>query len=323
LTRVLRAVVLALAACALVMFAATARADLTAQDHDRARALLASGRAKRAANDNRGALEDLQAAHAIEHLPTTGFEVGKTLVALGRLVEARELLLEIAKAPPNAGEPPPLAAARTDARELVDALERRIPTITIKLSAPPEPAVTATIDGAPAAIDLLGQPRRLNPGEHVIALRSARGTEERLPLTLREGETREVIMMPPRDGPVTTPLPRPDPAPPPTPGPVEPPEGRSHVIAWIGGAVGVVALGTGAVTGLVASGKTSDLEPRCPQNSCPPPTHDDLHGAQTMALVSTISFVVVGVAAAVVVWDLVRSPGAKTARTTAPFAGTF
>ena len=79
-------------------------------------------------------------------------------------------------------------------------------------------------------------------------------------------------------------------------------------LAWIGGGFAVAGLTVGSITGLTAISKTNELEPRCPSNICPPPQYDDLSSARTMALVSTISFIVAGAGVALVVWDLVRTP---------------
>lgn len=311
------ALVLALALpCAAIVLPTTAHAQLTTQDHERARGQLAEGRNKRAAGDHKGALDHFRAAHEIEHLPTTGIEVGRELIAIGRLVEAREMLTEIAKTPTNAGEPPPLAAARTDARDLVDALERRIPTLTIKLSRPAGASTTAVVDGFPIALDLIEKPRRLDPGEHIVILKAADGTEEKQLVKLSEGESKEITITPPnapipigpKAPPQMTPL---APAPPDEPAP-------SHMLAYFAGGIALVSLGIGIPTGLVASSKTSELEPLCPNNRCPPDQSDNLASANTFAAVSTISFVTVGVCGALVLYDLLRTPSRGTTAYSSP-----
>src|SRR5262245_39056748 len=53
----------------------SALAEPTAAEKETARALVKSGREKRASGDLKGALADFQAAHAVMHVPTTGIEV--------------------------------------------------------------------------------------------------------------------------------------------------------------------------------------------------------------------------------------------------------
>src|SRR5690349_18414785 len=64
----------------------------SATEKETARGLMADARAKRDRGDARGALESFQAADAIMHVPTTGFEVARTQASLGLLVEARDTL---------------------------------------------------------------------------------------------------------------------------------------------------------------------------------------------------------------------------------------
>ena len=242
--------------------------------------------------------------------------MGRELIAIGRLVEARELLTEIAKTPSNAGEPPPLAAARTDARDLVDTLERRIPTLIIKLTRPAGAGTTAMIDGFPIALDLIERPRRLDPGEHVAILTASDGTEEKQLVKLLEGESKELSLTPPsapipmgpKAAPQTTPL---------SPAPPAAPE-RSHLLSYLAGGVAIVALGIGTPTGLIANAKTNELEPNCPDNKCPEPFKDDLRSANTLAAASTISFVVVGVCGALILFDFLRAPSRGAAADSAP-----
>src|SRR5262249_27770672 len=66
-----------LTAAALVTGAAWA-AEPSAVDRESARAYMAEGRQKRDAGDLKAALRAFQAADAVMHVPTTGFEVAKT-----------------------------------------------------------------------------------------------------------------------------------------------------------------------------------------------------------------------------------------------------
>lgn len=300
--------------------AACAADGPSAEDHDRARVALSVGRQKRAEGDHAGALEAFKRAHEIENLSTTGLEVGRTLIDLGRLMEAREHLLQIARAPATPGEPPPIAAARTDARQLIDRLEGIIPTLAIKLEGRLSPNVSVTVDGVVVAMETLSEKRRLDPGVHVIRVHRGRAKPTELEVEAKN-EHREVTLRIPED---------PDAAAaagagaagatferfPPTP--VKPTkEERSYTIAWIAGAAAVVGVAVGTTTGVIAANKKDDLQ--CPGEVCPPSEHESLREAKSIALVSTIAFLVSGVAAGVAAWDIFLrapepTPPNKTAR---------
>ncbi len=67
------------------------------------------------------------------------------------------------------------------------------------------------------------------------------------------------------------------------------------MLAWIGFGVGAAGVVTGSVTGLLAiSSFNSAKSNGCVGNRCPPASYGDLDTANTMATVSTVSFVVAG-----------------------------
>jgi hypothetical protein len=85
------------------------------------------------------------------------------------------------------------------------------------------------------------------------------------------------------------------------------------------GSVGLLALGTGVVTGLVARGKTSDIELKCPNDVCPS-SYDlasDRTTAKTFGTIADVSFIGGGLLlGGAAVWYLL-SPKASSSRTTA------
>jgi hypothetical protein len=93
-----RLVALALATCVLGT-SAIALAEPTAAERETARGLMTQGRSQRDAKDYRAALQSFQAADAIMRVPTTGYEVAKTLELMGQLVEARDTLVRTLRIP--------------------------------------------------------------------------------------------------------------------------------------------------------------------------------------------------------------------------------
>lgn len=85
------------------------------------------------------------------------------------------------------------------------------------------------------------------------------------------------------------------------------------------GGVGLVALGTGLVTGLVARSKTSDIEAQCPNDLCP--SNYDLASnrttAKTFGTVADVSFIGGGVLLGGALLWYVLAPKTSTSQTTA------
>src|SRR5260221_3476435 len=167
---------LAFAAAGLAGLIATssAWAEPTAADRETARSLMQEGRELREKGDLQGALKRFQAADGIMHVPTTALEVARTQATLGLLVEARDTIAAIRKTPAKANDPEPFAEARNRAEELDASLDVRVPSLTIKVDgAAAGETPTITIDGVQVPAAAVGLPRRVDPGHHVVAAKTA------------------------------------------------------------------------------------------------------------------------------------------------------
>jgi hypothetical protein len=200
----------ALAACAVASVGVAAHAQ-TAADLETARALFKEGRELRARGDLRGALEKLRAAHAVGRTPITGLELARTHALLGELVEAREVALDVARIRVAADETARSAEARAEATQLAEELRERIPDVTVHVTGAPEGVVPeVVIDGRALPPDLVGEPFKLDPGTHVVAVVEPHGGAiARETVTVGEGEARLVTLAYPATAispPATTPL---------------------------------------------------------------------------------------------------------------------
>jgi hypothetical protein len=205
------------------------------------------------------------------------------------------------------------AAARAEAADLAEDVKKRIPTLAVKLTGlSNDTAAQVTVDGAAVPIVGLSGIRKANPGKHVVVARV--GTrEETRNVDLEEGKTQELaIDLAGAQGtaavtPVT---------------PVAPDSGGTKIspVTWIGLGVGVVGLGVGTVTGILALGKASDVKKACSGTHCPPDTKSNVDSGRTTATLSTIGFAVggAGLAAAAVGYFLLSKP-TKTAARVTPF----
>lgn len=302
--------------------------QLSASDRETARALMAEGREKRDAGDLPGALKAFNAADSIMHVPTTGLEVARTQEKMGNLVEARETLLAVLRIPAQPNDPAPFAEARKAAETLDADLARRIPSLVVEATTDLGGPISVSIDDQTIAPNLVGIPRKLNPGKHVVVAKAA-GEEARETVTLAHFDNKRVTLrvvkkVAPKVEPKTE-----------TPPEQEEPsaDGKKPVplISWVGFGVGAAGLAVGSVAGILSLSKTSDATKDCVGNECPRSAQPDLDSANTLATVSNVGFAIAIVGAAVGVVGLfvlrpAPEPKAASARITftpAGVAGTF
>lgn len=276
----------------MLALSAPALADPTPQEKETARNLMDEGRDLRDdKKDPKAALERFKAADAIMHVPTTSIEVAATEVSLGMLVEAREVIAKILATQVQKGEPIQFKEARKRAQSLDDQIAARIPTLIVNVNKA-QPGTTVLIDGDALPPSLVGLPARANPGHHVIVA-STKSMEGRQEIDLGEGEKKEVtITLEPRGVEhETIAQEQPKEAP-----PVTKASGvRTFGFVMLG--LGGAALVGGGVTGALTFSMQSDLATKCPNHVCGPESHDELATANTLALVSTVSFIAGGVLA--------------------------
>ncbi|HEX3343815.1 MAG TPA: hypothetical protein VHS09_04545, partial [Polyangiaceae bacterium] len=150
-----------------------ASAEPSAADRETARGLMTEGRADRDKGDLKGALKAFVGADAIMHVPTTGLEVAKAQAALGLLVEARETAIRVTRMPDRPNDPAPFKQAKDAASAMNDDLGARIPSLTVTVKNVPDGATAeVTIDDAAIPAEGIGQPRKLNPGHHVVVAKA-------------------------------------------------------------------------------------------------------------------------------------------------------
>jgi hypothetical protein len=296
------------------MLAATsARADPTAADRETARALMQEGRELRDKGNLKEALRRFKAADDIMHVPTTGLELARVQVSLGLLVEALDTIATIRQTPPKPGDPEPFADARAKAEQLSASLNGRVPTITVVVrgaGTDVQPAVT--IDGRALPGSIVGLPRSVDPGHHVVSA-TAGAAEATQEVDVKEGEQKRVELALAQGA-----APAPPPATAPSQEPAESPDTvaetgagppRSHAPnALTFAALGVAGAGlaAGTVTGLIVLlSKKSTLQNECTNRVCGPSSYSDLDSANTLSTVSDIAFAVAGVGAAVAIASLI------------------
>jgi hypothetical protein len=266
------------------LLAPAAAAEPTPEDKETARHLLEKGNEAFAAEDYAAALDAFRDADAIMGVPTTGLGVARAELALGHLVRARDAFLRVARYPHGADESEPFREAREEALRQADEISVRIPTLTIVTT--PAHAVIA-IDGARATQAM----RRLDPGNHVVEVSAPGYAAERRTISLEEGAERtlEIALS------ARKPAPKP-----PKRQVAPPPQQGDALLPWAIGAFALsgAGLAVGIGTGVAALEQASNIDAQCAGELCPAALEGDGDRATTLAHVSTVSFVLAGVATA-------------------------
>jgi hypothetical protein len=294
---------------------------------EQARAIGEEGLTKYDAGDFKGALEKLDRAYALYPAPTLGLYSARALVKLGRLLEGSRRYLEVSRATLEADATEQLKQAQADATAEHGVLEKRIPVLRVEVTNAAMNEVAITLNGTPVASSELSQGRRLDPGKY--AVQGVYGSEtKQTDVVLRESEQKTAVLQftppavvtPPPAGVVET-------APPPAPKDQGKPKAGSsqRTLGWVVLTLGGIGVGVGAVTGIMASGKKSDLEKVCPDlGHCPESSRGDVDSYNNLRTFSSIGFIGggVGVAAGLVlVLTAPKSPPAEARRRVQPFVG--
>jgi hypothetical protein len=301
----------------------------SAGDKETARSLLQDADHKYDAKDYRAALQGYEGAHAIMGYPTTGLAVAKTRAALGLLVEARDMALEVTRMPAKSSEAPAFSKARASAEKLAQELQQRIPSLSIDIVGGPGASgeTQVVLDGESLPVESLGSPRKTNPGKHVVSASAKGFTPTSSDVDVQEGETRAVTLTLVEDanGLATAPPVKPN------DGAVDAQSGAEatthrHLspLVYIGFGVGAAGLATGAVTGIIHLSKTSAVkDDYCNGgDACRAGFEGPRDSAKTFATIANIAFGVGIVGVAVGVVALVTSkpqPDATSETATRPF----
>jgi hypothetical protein len=270
----------------------------TAAERETARRLMDEGKERTRAGEKERAVEAYRKAHDLMKVPTTGVALAKAHLAVGHLVEARDVALEVARMPHENGEPSIFEKARKEAKELEANVKPRIPTVRIVVKG--GPATKVSVDAGEVAVLLLGEPVAMNPGKHAIAAWNADAVETRADVDLAERDAKEIELTLPTANPVvvaTMPeLRRSSGAAPPKVGGSER-SGVANVLIVSGFGVALAGLAVGGVTGALTLSKAGTVKGQCENGICDPQAKADLDSASSLATVSTIGFAVAGAGA--------------------------
>ena len=286
---------------ALVVFFVSLVAAAQAQDAEvdpatrtAARELAQQGADAFEQQDYATALDRFDRAGSLVRAPTLCIMQARTLVKLGRLVEALDKYEETQRMPVDAEAPEALHQAVTDARAEGAELRARIPLLTIHVrgDAARSSQVRVLMDGRNVPQALLDVPRPADPGTHEVTGEVEGLTRVTRLVVLSEGDRTE-IELPLRRAVVSTTTPLPPPPRPVAEAPVahdREPSSRDPARLWGWAALGFggAGLAVSVITGVVALDKKSHLDSVC-QPGCPPDAAGDIDAFRMNRTVSYLS----------------------------------
>lgn len=241
------------------------------------------------------ALEKFRAADRIAHSPVLSLYVARCERNLNHLVAARDAYRIVALHALAPGDPPVFASAKSEAATELGTLEPRIPRVKVEVPV----ATAATRVQLDGVVVETAEPLWVDPGDHELS-RHDGGEPRKVSFRAVQGAATLTIELP-------------------APGAALAPAGEEPMeeggldpdlvpgLAVLG--LGVAALGVGTVTGVVTLGKASELDEKCKDGHCPRSEEAAGDSATTFATVSTVSFIVAGVATAAGVVLLVTLGG--------------
>jgi hypothetical protein len=243
------------------------------------------------------ALASFREADTLFHAPSVTLYVARCQRKLGKLLDARTTYVRILAEDLPPGAPPAFVSAHADAGKELEIVRERLPTLQVAITGVPAAEARVTVNGAPFA----DEKKELDPGSYTVEARAGAGAPILRTVTLAEG-SHETLTLDLRAGAAA-------------------PAMTERSSGWfVPGAVtlgvGAVGLAVGAVTGVLALGKVSDLKAACPDHACPSSLKGEASTGTALGNVSTTAFVVGGAAAAAgVVLLLVQRPSGRPTET--------
>lgn len=287
-------------------------------DKERAERLFVEGRAALDRGNHPEACAKFESSLALAEKANTLFNVAQCEERAGRLVVA---LQRWNRGIALIGDDAERAAAP---RERAEALDKRLPRITIALAGNVPPGTRVRADGVLLESSALAAPLLLDPGEHRLVVHSPGRRDQRVHVQLAEGERKEIVVVP---GPLD-----PGPAvqengektlPPPLPR-VET-DGRRTAGFVIGG-LGIAGLAAAAITGGLLVSRNETIQEHCPEGRCDPEGRETIDSSGPLLVANAITWGVglagVGVGAALILSSGgEQAPKAAVAPTALPGGG--
>jgi hypothetical protein len=225
----------------------------------------------------------------------------------GKLVSARGHFLEVVSQIPDTND-----ALRREAQARADALEARLPQLTIKLVFDAPANTVVRRDGVEVAAASLGASIPIDPGRYTITAEALGRETKTFPIQIKERERLQIFVAP---GPAPAEGPRPE-------APVSDP-GRPglRIAGGVVTAAGAVGIGLSGVFGALVIAAKNTVDKGCVNKFCEPDALAAGERGQVYSTVSTVAAVAGLAALGAGIGLLVASRSSpKAAATIVPFA---
>jgi hypothetical protein len=250
-----------------------------------AEALFQQGRAAAEKGDWETACTKLRESQRLDPAVGTAFNVGNCEEKLGHLTAAWTLFVEVANKTKPGDERHGIAKKRADA------LEKRIPKLTIRLG-PGAPAGTKVRrDDTALAAGSLGAALPADPGKHTITITAPGRKTVTRDIDLAEGERRDIEVLPGAEGEGSERV-APTEEAAPTAEPSASPGSTQRTAGWVLGGVGVAGVLVGVITGGLTVAKKSAADAHCPNKACDAEGLDAVNAGRTLAKVSPATLII-------------------------------
>ena len=281
-------------ACAFLLCAASAHAE-DAETRTAARDLATQGAQAFEAGQYAEASDFFRRAHELVQAPSIALLEARSLAKLGHLLEAIDIYEQTARFKLTGDSPEAYSQAVETAHNEIEEVRKRLPRLKLTLVGI-EGSETAqvTIDDKPTPAALLGVERPIDPGSHRFAVRVSGQVRATRELSALEGQSYRIELnaapaKPAEKAAVFASPSQSGDSPSASPATL-------RTLGYVSLGVGVVGLGLGTYTGLVALNKKSDLDSVC-HPGCPTSSASDVDAFRSNRTVSWIGYGV-GIAAA-------------------------
>lgn len=259
-----------------------------ADDNAQARTLFQEGLQLETGGNYAGALAKFQEVALLKRTPPVLFHVAYCQEKLGKLVAAlggyRLVVLE-------GGDDPKNAKVVQTAQEALAALEKRVPSVTIKRGKGAELA-KITLDGVELGATTLDKPQQVDPGAHALEATQSGKLPYKETIQVAEGETKTVEVFL-KDDKAKTPK-GPDTSDPETPTAststeIKPPPPDSSIVPYVVLGAGAASLIASGVFFYMRSSAINDLDGKCRGNICPESAKSTSDSGKSSTLLGNIT----------------------------------
>lgn len=282
------ALLLASALCVSVSAHAQERTDPAAADE-----LFREGRAASEKRDYLTACAKFRESNRLDPAVGTLFNIADCEDKLGRLATAWTLFQEVAQRLATDDDRRAIALKR------VQALDPRVPRLSVHLAASARTDVVVRRDGVVLGAASLDTALPVNPGEHVVVVEAPGTQPAQFRTSVGEGERAQIAVS---LGPAST-----DSRPAGTPD-VASGAHANHTAAYVVGGIGVAGLITGVVAGLLVLDRKSTVNDNCKELVCNQTGKDAADSGKTLGVVTTIGFLTGGVGLGAATYLYVSAP---------------